>query len=425
MTAEQLIAALDGDPKITASQLREALTSILTETQTHISAKKFDIYPGEEDQTDKIASALDSGEHIYFPPGEYHADIIRYPTTAEITGAGKGKVCFVQNPGTSNGGSPVTFIGPENNSTGLVRLSHFSIKGNKAQQTTPNIGLHIDNTGDYASHTTSNPYGFHDPMQVVEDILIMDTKGDGFKQSGRGGGFFDKISTMNCDGHGIHIAGFDNIYGLLDSGGSGLAGLYMGSSAASNRISAVKTWYSGQVDRDIYGQGIFLDGAFLNQFGIVEVQNSGSTGMKLANGSRNIFGQVNIEFPPNPAKDADGIHFVESTDIGISMATISDRGSMPYSLRYGLVFERVTNGCARIVVNAFIPGTKSGIWNRINGQGTATLEVVVNGEFHFNSRVDQGWIPTYANDAAAAAAGLPTVKTYFNTTLGAYTRRVT
>ncbi|UJL29913.1 hypothetical protein HZU38_05275 [Mycolicibacterium vanbaalenii] len=235
---------------------------------------------GVTDDTANLQEALDSGFPLYAPEGTYLVSNLLVPSYTDLRGAGIGLTIFKQKASSTG---PV--MRPQFNYSANFRLCDFTIDGNKANQSAANIGLDIDNTS--TAHAANSKFNLNDPRHVISDLMIIKTKGSGMRVQGKGGHLFSRIHTMLTDGHGFELLGYDSSYSQLDAGDSGLCGFYLGPNCANNRISNIKAWYSGQIDRATYGQGIYLDGAFRNQISVVEVQNSGSHGLVLKSGSFN------------------------------------------------------------------------------------------------------------------------------------------
>ncbi|QRZ05878.1 glycosyl hydrolase family 28-related protein [Mycolicibacterium austroafricanum] len=387
------------------------------------SIKDFGVIgDGTTDDTSAIVEALGSGYPLFAPEGTYLHDGIPLQNGTDLHGAGIAKTFFKLKANSSNAAMYTV-----NNYVGNLNLSGFTIDGNKANQSVARIGLDINNTGTATEHRSVSPFGNsgHDPRHNITNVMIWRCKGSGFRQQGRGASHFQRMWSMECDGHGFEILGYDNLYTHLDSGAAGLAGIYLSSSAASNRFSSIKSWYSGQTDRTTYGQGILLDGARTNQFSSTEIQNSGSDGIKLLNANGNMFASTVIEFPPNPANACDGV-VVEDSSYTIGDFTVWDRGSSPYSLRHGIVLRKGSgSGCSANDIRATVQNQTGSLVSNQGGQTFANNRIdIAGGRYTYQVRANWGYFPAYANDAGAAAGGVSVGDTYFNTTVGAYTRRV-
>jgi len=230
---------------------------------------------------------------------------------------------------------------------------------------------------------------------------------------------------MLCDGHGIENNQFVSTWNMIDSGGAGLCGIYLGPLCASSRLSNMKAWYSGQIDRVTYGQGILFDGAFINELSNIETQNSGAEGIVFLNAQGNMLSSVRVEFPPNPANTCNGMRLIDSNNNTIHSLSISDRGSTPYSLNYALSLERVTTGCIKNFIDINIGNCLQGLTIQVTGgQTLANNDIYVNTIYHNVTKQNFGLIPKYANDAAAAAAGLAIGDEYWNSVTGAMHMRL-
>ena len=378
---------------------------------------KFD---GVTDDTAAIQAALNTGRPVLLPNGVGIASNLTWPSGAYFHGLGISKSIIRQKAGSTG---PLFALAA--NYVGNIDIGDFGIDGNKANQSAANIGLDLDNTADAETHRSHSVFGTsgQDPRHTVSNLMIWNCKGSGLRQQGRGAGLFQRIWTMDCDGHGFEILGYDNLFAHLDAGASGKCGLYMGSSASSNRFGASKFWYSGQVDRSTYGQGIFCDGARTCQFSSIEVQNSGNDGVKLLNANGHVFSSVMIEFPPNPANTCDGL-VIEDSNYNLGDFVIWDRGSSPYSLRYGMVLRKGAGaGCTGNDIRLQIQNQQTALVNNQGGQNFKSNHIEVVGRYTYQALENRGYLPAYANDSAAAAGGLSVGDTYFSTASNAYTRR--
>jgi polygalacturonase len=378
---------------------------------------------GSTDDTTAVQAALNSGSLVVAPPGTYLCSNLTLPSYARLYGSGRGLTTFKQKAGSTG-----SLMATANNYNSLIELQGFTLDGNKANQTSANVGLDLDDTATPSVRGSNSKFGLQDPRHSVCDILIVNTKGSGFRQEGGGGHIFDRIWTMNCDGHGFEILGYDSNWSNLDSGAAGQAGFYFGPFCANNRFQNIKAWYSGQVDRSNWGQGLYLDSAFRNVFSNVETQNTGTAGIKMVSASKIMMNGVNVEFPPNPANSAYGIHLVDSVSITMLAVTVDDRGSSPYSLSYWLMLQKTTmgTGCIRIRIQADVGNVANGINPQQVGQSFNNCEIdFLAGGYETFTTKNWGYLAPYSSDSAAATAGLAVGNLYFSTTLGAITMRRT
>lgn len=378
---------------------------------------KFD---GTTDDTNAIQAALNTGRPVLLPNRVGIASNLTFPSGAYFHGLGISKSIIRQKAGSTG---PLLSLAA--NWVGNIDIGDFGIDGNKDNQSAANIGLDLDNTADAATHRSHSAFGNsgQDPRHTISNLMIWNTKGSGLRQQGRGAGLFQRIWTMDCAGHGFEILGYDNLYTHLDAGSSGKCGIYLSSSASSDRFTNIKSWYSGQADRSTYGQGIFLDGARSCQFSAVEVQNSGNDGIKLLNANFHTFSSTFIEFPPNPANTCDGLVF-EDSNYNLGDFAIWDRGSPPYSLRYGMVLRKGAGaGCTGNDVRLQIQNQQTAFVNNQGGQSFVGNRIDVVGRYTYQARENRGYLPSYASDSAAATGGLSVGDTYFSTASNAYTRR--
>jgi len=373
---------------------------------------------GTTDDTTAMQSALNCGEPVTAGHGTFLASNLTVGSYTRFRAGGRGLVTIKQKASSTG-----PLLASAHTYDGLMDLGGFTLDGNKANQSAANIGLDMVNTASGATHLANSKFGHQDPRNTISDILITNCKGSGLRQQGKGACSYSQIWAMECDGHGFEMLGYDNSWDQLDSGASGLCGFYMGPSFANNRVTNIKAWYSGQVDRATYGQGIMLDGAFGNQISTVEIQNPGSTGLHLKGAPLNVIGQLHIEFPPNPANLADGLYIEDSSHVLVTGAVIQDRGSSPYSLNRGIVIAKNVTGCGAVTVTASIANASGGIVGTVGGQTLSGCTLILNGTYWWGRTIEFGYVPTYASDAAAASAGLGIGVTYFSSTLNAFTKR--
>lgn len=377
---------------------------------------------GSVDDTAAIQDALDSGHPIFLPAGVFTVTTLTLDGNAWLRGVGIGKTIIRQKAGTTG---PV--IRTVNNHTGLLDLGDFTIDGNKENQSSANIGLDVDNTGTPTEHRDASVFGNigHDPHHTVSNIYIVRTKGDGMRVQGRGGNTFSCIKTMETDGHGFNINGWDSSYSQLDSGAAGKCAFYFGPGCASNRFTNLKGWYSGQIDRDVYGQGFFFDGASHNQLSTLCVQNSGSTGVFMKTARYNAITGLEVEFPPNPANPADGLYLEDCDSVTVIGLTIVDRTSpAPYSLRNGIVLAKGAGaGTTNCILIGTVRFTSAALATYAgSGQTFSGNLLLLNGIYMWAPRLDMGYLRTFTDDTAAGVNSVPNGEVYV-TPLGTLRRK--
>ncbi|NBC37645.1 hypothetical protein GTZ99_13905 [Novosphingobium sp. FSY-8] len=401
-------------------------------TAGFVTASSLGILPDSTtDQTAAINAALAAGKPLLLdgsPTGAYMVSNIVVPNGATLMGTGRGRTVLRQKAG-STGPVIANATGDDAN----ITIASLTIDG--ANVGSANIGLDLNLTGSWVSHANMNRFGKGDPRNAVYDVLILNATGSGMRVQASGANYFDRIWTMDCGGHGFELLGYDSFYSNLDAGGSGLCGFYFGPSFANNRVSNIKAWYSGQSNRSTYGQGLFLNGASMNQFGPIEVQNSGATGIYLKGCLKNLFSSAYIEGPPgysatftatsNPLPQAfDGLVLEDSSSNIFPALGIFDRGATPYSLRYGVVIKKVSGGCAWNSINAHIFSASTAATVTQGGNSYGNNVIWVNGSGCITQRFDSSWFPRYANDSAAATGGLSIGNVYINSSTGVLTMRI-
>lgn len=324
MKPTDAIAGLFAPPKVTLEQIRAVLSTLVPH---HVTPETFGAAgDGETDDTIAIATALAEGVPVLFGPKTYVAAEVVLPPHTVATGGG---TVLKQLPTSGD------FISLASNTTERVTFEGFEIDGNKAAQSTANKGLVIDNTGSDVAHVAASTINSNDPRHSIRDVLIRDTKGDGLHVTGRGASLINDLRTYRCDGHGIYNNSLDNTWSNIDIGASGLHGLFNDSSAYNHKFSNLKSWVSGLVDDENFGDGVHHKGWYCS-YSSAEVQGNKRHGFHLYQASNNVINAVvQVQSAAGWSAQRYGVVLYDSRKNVINGA-IRDRDSspvMPYGLR--------------------------------------------------------------------------------------------
>jgi hypothetical protein len=370
------------------------------------------------DQTTLIQSALDSGEPLFAEPGVYLASNLTFPTNTTLHGSGRAATIFKQLPGSTG-----AFMSLQNDHASFVTLSDFAIDGNKSNQVSANIGLDLSNTGNDAAHIADSTLGISGAHHKIQNLTLIRTSGTGLRVAGKGGSFFDTLFIYECNGHGAELNVADSFFSNIDNGAAGLCGFYLGGGCAENRFSNTKAWFSGQIDRTTHGQGWFLDGAFRNTFSTCDTQSTGSHGVHLKNAHYNLWSPSRIEFPPYPGVKKYGLYLVDSSYNMFSPLSVEDHTNSGW-LDNWLAMEKVVGGCSQNSITANSRSAANGFTVKLlGGQNLLANHVYVAERYHLTTRQNYGYMPKFADDAAAKAGGLSGGDEYIDSALG-YRRMV-
>lgn len=374
------------------------------------------------DQTTALQSAFSSGEPLYAPPGTYLHSGLTFPTSFILRGCGRSKSIFK----LANGSNAHCFTSSGDDASNYT-LSGFTIDGNKANQSQAKDGLYLDNTAAGANHIDNNMFGLQDPRNSIDDIFIKDTKGNGITQLGKGDSAFSRIWCVNNDGHGIDTGGFDNYWHMVSCGASGKNGINIRDTAGNNTFTNIKSWYSGVLDNTTHGHGIMVSGGG-HRFAGVECQNMAKHGIFLNEAYRVTMTSVLCEYPSNPLNPTTGyaLNVSGSTYCTIEGLMAYDRGAPATSMTHGIYIERSATPIVTqyIRVSGQVSNPVSGAYNKGSSQTYNNIFLDILGGFLVGSRVYTGWLPSYANDAAAASGGLGVGYLYINSSTGAVQMRL-
>ncbi len=215
------------------------------------------------------------GGVLLIPPGVSIASNLVLRHRGAMEGGGRGSV-LRQKAGST--GPLITNQFDATLRAGYPNLRRFTIDGNKANQTAANRGILL--TGDTTNNYTSAVSEDYDMVGVVEDMYILNTKGDGLALLGAGGHFVAKVKALRCDGYGFLVAQ-DSKLTDCDSGWSGRAGFRLGDKDGGiggdgSNLNGCKSWFSGQVtNTDGFGFKINNDSSRLTNCEAQDNQRAG------------------------------------------------------------------------------------------------------------------------------------------------------
>ncbi|WP_310877182.1 hypothetical protein [Priestia megaterium] len=155
-------------------------------------------------------------------------------------------------------------------------IKDLSIDGQKPSQSAGR-GIRIDNTG-------GSGFSFYDPIHVIENVLIMNTKGDGVTISGTREARVGNVFVFQADGHGFQLTPTDCFFTSCTSAGAGLNGFNL--NAPNSRIATCKAYGSGRLEGSAYGDGFYISGSrhiLVN----CESQDNGRHGFMIYGGANN------------------------------------------------------------------------------------------------------------------------------------------
>lgn len=212
-----------------------------------ISIEEFPRQIPEVDDTGRFQRALDSlegkGGLIFAEAKEYVISQIKFPSYTGLIGVSK-KTVFKM---ADNNDKPMMVL--KTNTAQMVVLKDFIINGNRTNQTSSAArGIEFINTTSSSSMKANSLVGEHDCRHFIDNIQILETKGDGLYIEGRGETQIRSVQTLRCDGVGIYANSADTWYNDCSAGDSGYEGIYVGTVATNNRFVNCKAWFSGRLD---------------------------------------------------------------------------------------------------------------------------------------------------------------------------------
>lgn len=291
-------------------------------------------YSSSGDHSIPVADALATGLPVLFGPRVYNVETIICPSRSVLMGFGHGVTQIKQIASVS-----ADLLTLAANTTERVVIRGLMLNGNKANQSSANKGINFANTGSAADHIAASAIGSNDPRHLIEDVLVVDTKGNGVDLDGRGAGIYEKIWVYRADGVGFRTNQFDSMYGAIDIGASGLQGLLVDSGSYDGRFARVKAWFSGSVDPSL-GYDYHLKGWY-NTIEGIQGQDAKKSSLFLDGASFNkITGQ--LQSPGSVSAPADALVLYDSRKNIIDL-TVRDRDGTP-SMPYGVRFKSGASG---------------------------------------------------------------------------------
>lgn len=377
------------------------------------------VQPGVADSAGRINSAL-SGYGGVLLDGVFNTSNIVVPSGGVLAGFGKKLAKLRQISGSSG-----PAVSTSTNTSNQVSISGFTLDGNKAGQTEDNVGLHIDNSGSPAAHASADTvYSLQDPRNDVRDLLIINTKGVGLRQSGKGASDFSCIWVYGSGGRGIEVLGFDSTYTRIDVGNTGGDGIYLGPNCANNRFLGVKAWWTG-------GAGISIDGSNTCEIVGCEVQAPALQAMVVKNANHLRASSINLRMPTRNNSQQNGLEIIDTTMsdfIGVGVTNYGGVGS----LLNGVLLSKQISGCVGVSIKARVNYVSGVFFAMTGGQSIASNDVCINSEYEYRETLDLGYtrslrlgaLEKFASDPAAAASGIPIGGCYINSASGSINVRL-
>lgn len=275
---------------------------------------------GHADDTDAIHEALSVGDVVLLAR-TYNVRGIVVPNGRALRGQGRGQTIVRAADRSVN---PTLSIDSTSQS---CRISQLTISGNKGNQTRPVHGFAFNSVG-FPANGRACPGASH----AINDLEALECSGDGFHiADARGVSAFNHLFSYRCDGRGCFVNIQDSQFSDCDFGDNGLHGLELGESCYNNRFSSIKTWFSGQLDKNLSGDGIHCKGWHNLIIGF-ECQDSGRHGVVLQSASYNtLIGR--IESPGSVNSPGVGILLSDSRSNSCELQIV-ERDVQP-SMRHG------------------------------------------------------------------------------------------
>lgn len=192
----------------------------------------------------QIQAAIDSvagGGRVILSQGDFSGGQLVLKNLVWLRGAGMRATRYQLKAG-QNVDAIINYVsadGIESNGE-YVTISDLMVDANKANQTAGR-GIFFSNNPQATKATNDLDF---DPHNRVENVLILNAKGDGFAATNRSETRLVNVYTMGCDGNGFNPS-YDTFMSRCTAAWSGLAGFNFQSSSV--RASVCKAFYSGQV----------------------------------------------------------------------------------------------------------------------------------------------------------------------------------
>jgi hypothetical protein len=184
--------------------------------------------------------------------GTYLCNII-LDSHMTLMGTGEKTILKIPNNSTKH---CVTF---RDNTTKFVTICNLTIDGNKSNQTASLSGLYLYSS-DRGMYYDNSYYGLGDAYIRIDNVKVLNCKGDGIYLYIRGESIYTNIHSLNNDGNGIWGDVFDSFFTNISCGQNGKNGFRLYSS--NNRFYNCKAWNNGiNNTAKTDGRGIYLTGA--------------------------------------------------------------------------------------------------------------------------------------------------------------------
>ncbi|MDA2216892.1 glycosyl hydrolase family 28-related protein [Bacillus albus] len=247
------------------------LTSLLSDISLNIK-KSGAVGDNATDCTQMIQGMINKlegkGGEILIPEGKFIVSQLKIPSYVSLVGTGRKSILKQKS------GSNIPLITLKKDTSQMIGIKNLTIDGNKANQTSDLAGgIELINTIESAAIYNDSLVGEHDARHFIENIYIYETKGTGFRITGRGESQVKAVQTLRCDKNGFYLDSQDNWYESLSAGESGLQGIISSDKDGNSRFINCKSWFSGKLDQE-QGDGFDIRGTRIGLIGCEAQDNS-------------------------------------------------------------------------------------------------------------------------------------------------------
>ncbi|MEC0015661.1 glycosyl hydrolase family 28-related protein [Bacillus anthracis] len=247
------------------------LTSLLSDISINIK-KSGAVGDNATDCTQMIQNLINSlegkGGEILIPEGKFIVSQLKIPSYVSLVGTGRKSILKQKS------GSNMPLITLKKDTSQMIGIKNLTIDGNKVNQTSDlSGGIELINTLESAAIYNDSLVGEHDARHFIENVYIYETKGTGFRITGRGESQVKAVQTLRCDKHGFYLDAQDNWYESLSAGESGLQGIISSEKDSNSRLINCKSWFSGKLDQSL-GDGFDMRGVRTGLIGCEAQDNS-------------------------------------------------------------------------------------------------------------------------------------------------------
>ncbi|WP_176542805.1 glycosyl hydrolase family 28-related protein [Bacillus wiedmannii] len=247
------------------------LTSLLSDISLNIK-KSGAIGDNVTDCTQMIQGMINSlegkGGEILIPEGKFIISQLKIPSYVSLVGTGRKSILKQKT------GSNIPLITLKKDTSQMIGIKNLTIDGNKANQTSDLAGgIELINTIESAAIYNDSLVGEHDARHFIENVYIYETKGTGFRITGRGESQVKAVQTLRCDKNGFYLDSQDNWYESLSAGESGQQGIISSEKDGNSRFINCKSWFSGKLDQE-QGDGFDIRGTRIGLIGCEAQDNS-------------------------------------------------------------------------------------------------------------------------------------------------------